>query len=372
MKKLMNATLLLILMLSLATPAFAQDGRRQPGGVIFGSNRYLEAGDIIEGDLVIFGGNLDMAEGSRIEGDAVVFGGTAEINGEIEGDVAVIGGDVRLGPAARVDGDAASIGGQMEVDEDAYVRGDVIETTRFDFDQIPTPFFKAVPPPPEFDPGVRFEPFNLFFRIMTGFAQGLVVALVIAGIGLLVVLFLPDHTQVVGRTVRQAAPSSFGVGLLTLIAGITVMILLFITCCLIPVGLLVALGLVLATLFGWIVVGYLLGERIIRAIQKEGNVPSPTAAALVGIFIVTLVQQGLMALSNIPCLGFFFWLMGAGLWLVIASTGLGAVVLTRFGTQPYTGVSPSRTLPPTLPPTPGEEIEQIESPDEEPAEVDTK
>jgi hypothetical protein len=365
MKKLLTATLLLMLMLSLATPAFAQEGHRQPGQVIFGSDRILEAGDILEGDLVIFGGNLRMADGSHIEGDAVVFGGTAEVNGEIKGDLAVIGGSARLGPTARVEGDVASIGGQAKVDEGAYVRGEIVETTEFDFGQISKPFFKAVPPPQaEFYRGARFEPFDMFFRIMTGFAQGLVVALVIAGIGLLVVLFLPAHTQTVAQTIRHVTPASFGVGLLTLIVGITAMILLFITCCLIPIGLLVALALVLATLYGWIVVGYLLGGRITRAIQKGGGEPSPTVSALVGIFLVTLIQQGLMALSNIPCLGFFFWLMGAALWLFVASTGLGAVVLTRFGTQPYTGASRTGTPPPALPPTAVEKPEQIESSDE--------
>jgi hypothetical protein len=159
-------------------------------------------------------------------------------------------------------------------------------------------------------------------------------------------------------------PTSFGVGLLTLIVGITAMILLFITCCLIPVGLLLALALVLATLYGWIVVGYLLGERILRAVQQSTGAPSVTTSALVGIFLITLIQQGLMALSNIPCLGFFFWLMGAALWLFVASTGLGAVVLTRFGTQPYTGASRASTPPPSLPPTTEGEPDQVESPDE--------
>ena len=149
-----------------------------------------------------------------------------------------------------------------------------------------------------------------------------------------------------------------------MIVGITAMILLFITCCLIPVGLLVALALILATLYGWIVVGYLLGVRILRAIQKEGGLPSMTTAALVGIFVVTLIQQGLMALSNIPCLGFFFWLMGAALWLFIASTGLGAVVLTRFGTRPYTGASGPRRPSPALPPASEKERGLVESPDE--------
>ncbi len=364
MKKSLNVTLLLILMLTLATPAFAQDGHEQPGQVIFGSDRHLESGDTLEGDLVIFGGSLRMEDGSRIEGDTVVFGGRVEVDGEIEGDLAVIGGNVRLGPTARVEGELASIGGRLKIDEDAYVGDEIIQTTEFDFDQIPSPFLRAVPPPPEFDRGDGFEPFNLFFRITTGFAQGVVMALVLAGIGLLVVLFLPTHTQVVAQTIRQVTPASFGVGLLTMIVGITAMTLLFITCCLIPVGLLVALALVLATLYGWIVVGDLLGKRILRAIQKEGGDPSPTATALVGIFLITLVQQGLMALSNIPCLGFFFWLMGATVWLLIACTGLGAVVLTRFGTQPYTGTSRTPTPPPALPPTVEEKPEQIDTPDE--------
>ena len=365
MKKLLNVVLLLILLLSLATPAFAQGGHRQPGQVIFGSNRHLEPGDIIEGDLVIFGGNLRMADGSRIEGDAVVFGGTVDINGEVQGDLAVIGGTASLGETARVEGDVASIGGQVSVDEGAYVRGEIIQTNEFNLGQIPPMFDGAVPPTPGFEPtpGID-EPFKMFLRIVTGFVKGLVVALVIAGIGLLVVLFLPDHTDTVGQAARQMTPTSFGVGLLTLIVGITAMILLFITCCLIPVGLLLALALVLATLYGWIVVGYLLGERILRAIQTESRKPSVTTSALVGIFLITLIQQGLMALSNIPCLGFFFWLMGAALWLFVASTGLGAVVLTRFGTQPYTRASSTSAPPPYLPPTEEEEPDKIEAPDE--------
>ena len=147
MRKLLNVMLLLILLLSLATPAFAQGGPRQPGQVIFGDNRHLEPGDVIEGDLVIFGGNLRMAEGSRIEGDAVVFGGTVDIDGEIEGDLAVIGGTARLGETARVEGDVAAIGGQVSAHEEAYVRGEIIQTNEFDFGRISEPFIGGAAPP---------------------------------------------------------------------------------------------------------------------------------------------------------------------------------------------------------------------------------
>jgi cytoskeletal protein CcmA (bactofilin family) len=359
MKRLVSATLLLIIILSWATPVFAQDGHQQPGQVLFGSDLRLEAGDIVDGDVVLFGGNLRMAEGSRIQGDAVVFGGHGDINGEVEGEVAFIGGDVEVGPAARIDGDLVSVGGQVSVDEAAHIDGEI---TGIGSGEIPLPPIKAIPPQPRFERSYGFEPVNQFFRIMLAFMQGLVVALVVSAIGLLAVLFLPRHSRTVGKTITQETPASFGVGLLTLIVGITAMVLLFVTCCLIPIGLLLGLALALATLYGWIVVGYLLGGRILRAIQKNSAAPTPVASALVGIFTVTLVQQGLMALSRTPCLGFFFWIMGAALWLIIASTGLGAVVLTRFGTQPYTRSTPPSTPPTALPSI--DEPEQLDAPDE--------
>jgi hypothetical protein len=351
MKKLFNVIVLLILMLGLATPVFAQDGHEQPGQVIFGSSRSLAAGDVITSDLVIFGGNLTMADGSRVEGSVVVFGGNGDISGEIDGDMAIIGGNARLSSTARVNGDVASVGGKATIADGAYVQGQVVETNNFDFSRLPAPFRPGTPPVPQFNVGPRFQPFDQFVRLVLALIRALIVAVVVSAIGLLAVLFLPDHTQMVSRTVRQAAPSSFGIGLLTLIVGVLAVLLLAITICLIPIALLVLLALGVATLYGWIVVGYLLGLRMLQRLQRDTQ-PTPVAAALVGIFTVTIIQQSLIALSRLPCLGFLFWLLGAGLWLLVASTGLGAVVLTRFGTQSYQGPAASRTPPPALPPVP--------------------
>jgi cytoskeletal protein CcmA (bactofilin family) len=352
MKKLLSVTILVVLLLSLGTPVFAQGGHERPGQVTFGSDVRLEAGDVVNGDTILFGGDLRMADGSGVEGNVVVFGGYGEIDGEVNGDVAFIGGNVSLGPTARINGDVASVGGQIERAEGAYVRGQIIETTNFNFGRVSIPQIGPIVPRVEYGQGVGFDPLDRLFRVILGFVRGLMVALVIAAIGLLVVLFLPDQTRVVGQTVRQATPADFGLGLLTMIVGVTVIVLLAITICLSPVSLLVALALVLATLYGWIVIGYLLGQRMLQAIQKNGDQPTPVASALVGIFTVTLVQQWLMVLGQIPCLGFIFWLLGAGLWLLVAATGLGAVVLSRFGTQRYTGGTGPRTRTPALPPTP--------------------
>jgi cytoskeletal protein CcmA (bactofilin family) len=318
--------------------------------VVFGSDLKLKAGEVVNGDVAIFGGDLEMADGSRIKGNVVVFGGNGEVNGEVNGDAAFIGGNVSLGPTARVDGDVSSVGGQVDVDKAAYVRGQVIETTRFG--RMPFPHFGQVWLHPSFSWNAGFAVVEQFLHIVLGLVWWIVVALLLAAIGLLVVLFLPDQTQAVGQTLTAATPASFGLGLLTQIVGVTVMILLAITICLSPVSLLLAAALGLATLYGWIVIGYLVGQRLLRALQKGGAEPTPVASALAGVFTVTLLPSALTVLGGIPCLGVFFWLMGAALGLLVAATGLGAVVLSRFGTQVYTGGAPTRMPPPPLPPAP--------------------
>jgi cytoskeletal protein CcmA (bactofilin family) len=343
MKKLLSACLLLVLVAVWATPAFAQDDGRGQGQVVFGRNVKLEAGEVIDGDFALFAGNFEMVPDSRVQGDLAVFGGNAEINGEVRGDVAVIGGNVHLAANARVDGDVSSIGGRVSRDDGAQVKGKMLPLTRFDFGRV-FPLFRG------FNLSVTSpdRPGSSVFDVVSTTIRVLVLSVVLAIIGLLAMLFLPEHTRLVGRTVLGAAPASFGVGLLTLIVGVAVIILFVVTLCLAPIGLLLALVLGLVTLFGWVAVGYLIGQRLVPVLCKRRE-STPAVTALVGVAVLTVVQQGLMVLGELPCLGFFFWLLGAALWLVATSAGLGAVVLSRFGTQPYSGHS---TTYPSLPPVP--------------------
>jgi hypothetical protein len=351
MKRLLSVIVLLVAMLSLATPVLAQGGDNGGGQVTFGKDLVLNEGDVINDSVVVFGGNLVMAKGSRINGDTVVFGGNGRIDGEINGDVAFIGGGANLGPTARVDGDLSSVGGALTIDKAAYVRGQVIQANDFDGGRAPFPHFG----PQVFQWGSSWDGgpnlFGRFFRLISGLVLWFVAAMVVAAIGVAVVIFLPEPVEVVGNTINQAGPASFGLGLLTQIVAAALVVFFAITICLSPVSILLAAAMALAVLYGWIVAGYLLGRRLLKAMQKNGSEPAPVAAAAVGIFAATLLPSELMVLGDIPCLGVLFWLTGAGLWLVIASTGLGAVVLSRFGTQAYTATT-RRPSPPALPPTP--------------------
>ncbi|MCX7855895.1 MAG: hypothetical protein N2556_07985, partial [Anaerolineae bacterium] len=81
------------------------------------------------------------------------------------------------------------------------------------------------------------------------------------GLAGLVVLLWPRAAIRVGRSALEKPLSAFGMGLLTLVVGILLIIGLVITLCLSPVGIAAAIALVVATLFGWLAIGIAIGER---------------------------------------------------------------------------------------------------------------
>jgi hypothetical protein len=95
---------------------------------------------------------------------------------------------------------------------------------------------------------------------------------------------------------------------------------------------LAAVALALAWLFGLIAIGTEVGERFTRAINQTW---APPLTAGLGTFLMMIVVGGI---GLVPCIG---WL-GT---LLVALLGIGGVILTIFGTQPY-----PRVVVPTTPP----------------------
>ena len=87
-----------------------------------------------------------------------------------------------------------------------------------------------------------------------------------------------------------------------------------------------------AIVFGWIALGNEVGRRIGTAMKWELTDP---AAAGLGTLLLSLVAGGI---DFIPCVGFL-------LVVVVASIGLGAVMLTRFGAQEYLGPASAAVVP---------------------------
>jgi hypothetical protein len=160
-------------------------------------------------------------------------------------------------------------------------------------------------------------------------------------LGVLVVAFIPRHTETVSETMVKETGKSFGTGIIALFGGsialivLSVLGVLFIaTLCLAPIGLAMFLPILVAAialLFGWIAAGLLFGTKILRAIRRKE--PTPVSAVAVGLLALSLV-------SAIPCVG---WALA----LATVMWSLGAVVNSRFGTRPWdAGSAVERTVTP--------------------------
>ena len=112
---------------------------------------------------------------------------------------------------------------------------------------------------------------------------------------------------------------SVAIGALTYVAVPILIVLLSITLCLIPVAVLLALAWAVAILFGWAIVARMVGERLMIGLKRDNW---------------TLIGQtafGAVLLALLGSIPIFGWLVG----FAASSIGIGALILTRFGTQAY-------------------------------------
>jgi len=335
MKKLVLVPVV-VLVAALALPGAAYAGEAEQGQVVFGGTFTLESGDVMNGDLLIFGGSVELEQGSIVNGDVLLFGGNAEIHGEIQGDLAVLGGNVDLGPTAVVTGGVANLGGNIHRAEGSIVEGDFVSS-----DGFYGPFNFELPDLPnfgDFGDTFRVRPFGRssigpFFSPVTGILWFVLRTLLVAALAILVVLFWPKPAARAGRAAVSQPIVAGGLGCLTFIVAPMLMLLMAITIIGLPLSFLTVVALVVAVVFGWIAIGVEVGRRMAEAFEWEIH---PAAAAGIGTLAVGFVVGGI---GLVPCIG---WLAP----LLVGSAGLGAVILTRFGSREYQMASATAELPP--------------------------
>ena len=325
-----------VLVAVLALPGAAFAGEAEQGQVVFGGTFTLESGEVLDGDLVIFGGSVDIEQGSTVQGDVLLFGGNADVNGTIDGDLALLGGSVDLGPSAVVTGDVVTLGGNVDQAEGAVVEGDFRSSDGAYF-----PFGFDLPSLGEFDSfgdSIRIRPFGRssigpFFSPVTGILWFILRTLFVAALAVLVVLFWPKPAERVGSAAVSQPIVAGGLGCLTFLVVPILILLMAITIIGLPLSFLTVVALVVAVVFGWVAIGVEVGRRMVEAFEWEMH---PAAAAGIGTLAVGFVIGGI---GLIPCIG---WLAP----LLVGSAGLGAVILTRFGSREYQTASATAELPP--------------------------
>lgn len=340
MKTTLRVYTILILLVALFLPLqTASAGGLKDGQVIFGSNFTLASGETLTGDLVVFGGSVTVEADAHVIGNIVLFGGSLTIAGEVSGDLVLVGGSGLLKSTAVIEGDLNTVGGSYQSDSGARIAGAINNfasppSITYDLpSQITAPMVPNIPSDlsQTIRSSINFNPFSEF-------AWLLLKSLGWAALAALVMLFFDDQTRRVSRAVLYQPVIGGSIGLLTLLVVIVLGVILAITIILIPVTLIGILILAFAIAFGWIAIGLEVGQRTALALHQDW--PLPLSAAM-GTFVLNFVANGI---GFIPCVG---WLVP----FLIGLLGLGAVLLSRFGTQAYpsTDVLPVETGTPDLP-----------------------
>ncbi|BCX05594.1 MAG: hypothetical protein KatS3mg053_3532 [Candidatus Roseilinea sp.] len=319
-------------------PIPPEDDRRILRGdrVISSESFMLRAGETLRGDLTIFGGDVMLEAGSRVEGNISVVGGSVLIAGTVTGDVSIVSGTANIAPTAVIEGDLVRVNSTVNRAPGAVVRG---RETKMDMPFLPE--------------GTRRErvivttnlgdergPFGLLFSLVGSAIAALFGAFLITLVTLVIVALLPANVAQAAATATKDWLVSGAVGALTLIAVPIVAVILAITICLIPIAVLLMFAYAVAVLAGWAVSATIVGERVMRALNRADW--TPLGRALAGAVLLAL-------LGSAP-------LIGGLVGFAASALGLGALILTRAGTQPYVPGSASAYAATSAPQPPAQAV----------------
>ena len=327
--------------------------------------------DEVANEAVVFGGPLFVY--GKVAGDAVAIGGSVTVSGEVTGDVAAVGGSLVLEAGAEVLGDVVSVGGEVEIDENARVRGQIIEVPfgpNLRFGEWPRAIFGG---------GHGWRTDGDFFEmspwgVATGFMWEAFKLIVLALFACLVMLVAGEPLARVKRRAASEPWKSGLVGLLVLILFapllVLVTLILVISIIGIPLILLVpffVLALWLVAFLGYSGVALGIGEFLQERFGWQAK--SPYLALLLGVLTIQVwsVIGDLLDVGWGP-LWFFavmFGIFGALVKFFAWTVGLGAAVLSRFGSADGWGGRGSAVYAPVVPAMPlTPEVQEPPTPEE--------
>jgi cytoskeletal protein CcmA (bactofilin family) len=300
-------------------------------------------------DIVQIGTSVTVDKNERVEGNVVVFGGDVHVTGEVKGDAVAIFGDVIVD--GYVHGSAVAPLGEVEVTSTGRVRKDVVGGT--------------ITLAPGSMVGGKRERTNVRIPVRPQLFQGIYLAIFFIYLGVAVfVIFLTllahafgaKNIKTVGTRVAESGVKSFFVGLVSMLLGVPLaFVLLIITVIGIPVAILVLpLAVFLAKVMGYAAVGLRFGGKLAEnTVFKARSQLAQTLLGTAGLLMITMIGCTLIIIPTTPIqvIGWILFGIGIAVSFVATTTGIGAVVLTRFGTRLHKNGT-SRPTPSAIPPPP--------------------
>jgi len=263
----------------------------------FGSVVVVNSGEVICSNLTSFGGAISIL--GKVKGDIVAFGGNVLIDGQVDGNVTLYGGSVTIQNNAHVQGDIHVCGGHWTQGDVSQRHGSVFECT------------KSVG----------------MFVLDDSRGDFPIWAIAWVVLGWLVTTLLPEHAMLVRTTIKSKMRRSLVLGLLSILLAPAVLAVLIALIISIPLAIIVSVGLVAAWALGTVAVGWLIGAALLKRFFPQYN--ARLLQVTVGLTVLALA-------GSLPYIG---WLISGATGLI----GLGAVLLSRFGTRLYS--QPRQPLP---------------------------
>lgn len=289
-------------------------------------------------DIVKVGESVFVAAGDVVAGDVVVFGGNAIIEGTVSGSVVVLGGEIRARRGSEIKGDIVAIGGTIEEDEDVIIRGEKILIGGGVAGRLGD----------ELDISARALRV-LFFAVL------LFVSLVLYFITM---LFLRGRIVRASEHLSSGLLRCFGAGVLAWILGsfalLIVMIPLIITIVGIPLAVILGMSWFGVVTIAGTVFAYALGRTIATRMGSDAGAFARLAIGLVVMVIPSVIAFVADTAGAPTGMCVFFHIVSFFVWFFGFLVGLGAIVLSRFGTRPPVNTEPplARSVP-ELAPSPG-------------------
>lgn len=247
----------------------------------------MAATDLVQsGDIVV-------PAGEKIFGDVVCLQGDVEVYGEVFGDVVALLGRVTIYPDGVVQGDVVTLVGSIDLRSGGRIGGEQVSLGGISGIRSISPWRGL------FKNTLGRTIFNLITRVLIAVIVG--------------ALFPRALARVAAKIETQVGPSA-GAGILVWLAALPLTVVAALTIIGIPLALIVLVGLWAAYHLGFAAISWLTGTRVCSK-SEEGNL----GAVALGALLFSL-------LLAVPLLG---WMIRFALALV----GVGAVLLTRFGTE---------------------------------------
>lgn len=278
-----------------------------PSQFIIGDTYILKSHEKIDGNIVGIGTTLILEKDALVMGDISLVGSNLDVSGRIAGDLNMLAGSASIKETAIITGNINQFFQMTDITPKALVTGEINTYS--------------------FPSAAGGQAGTKIVSLMEWMRPGRVLALLgvcILGLVLLstigIYLFKTATTRV-ASALSSNLPAAWGAGLLTIITVPIIAIVLIITICLSPVGILLILAYLICSLWGWVALSSFFGTQLIKWLKLDWAIEPATilGALILGIFFSIF--------SFIPCIGFLLNMM-------ISATGIGGVLLSRFGLIP--------------------------------------